>query len=53
MEVNISELSDEKTINDFPDDTVFVWSESPRPERDPKTGLILKGNYCNLEKYEE
>ncbi len=49
MEVNISELSDKKTIYDYPDDTIFVWSEAPRPKRDPKTGLILKGNYCVLD----
>ena len=40
MEVNITELSDKKTINDYPDDTLFVWSEKRR-KIDPKTGYPI------------
>ncbi|MBP5780334.1 MAG: hypothetical protein J6X34_03755 [Clostridia bacterium] len=42
MTVNISELSDEKTINDFPKGTQFVWSEKgARKGIDPKTGYPI------------
>ncbi|MCR5165666.1 MAG: hypothetical protein K6C13_00380 [Oscillospiraceae bacterium] len=42
MEVNISELSDKKTIHDYPDDTIFVWSEKgARKGIDPKTGYPI------------
>ena len=40
MEVNISELSDKKTINDYPKDTLFVWSEKRR-KIDPETGYPI------------
>ena len=42
MEINIRDIPEEKTFDDYPKDTIFVFEETPRPKRDPKTGFIIR-----------
>lgn len=41
MEINIADIPEDKEIEDYPDDTVFVWSEGNPPKIDPNTGEVL------------
>ncbi len=40
-EINISDIPDNKGIDDYPDDTIFVFDDKP-VKRDPNTGLVIR-----------
>lgn len=42
MEVNISDIPEDKTFDDYPEDTIFVHKEN-FPRYDPQTFEVIKG----------